>query len=100
MDDDGQVEQVELVHEPLDRAVVQVVRVVLDAGWLVGAAEAEVVGRDHAADLRERRDQLPVQERPGRLAMEQENGRALAFRDEVHPEPVLLEVARREVVAG
>ncbi len=98
--DHGRLGEVELVDEPLDRVVVQVVRVVLDARRLVRAAEPVVVGRDHATHRGERRDQLPVQERPGRLAVEQEDRRALALVDEVHPQPVLLEVVRREVVAG
>ena len=86
--------------EPLDRLVVEVVGVVLEACGLVGAAEAEVVGRDDAGDRGEGRDHLPVEERPARLAVEQEDRVALAFLDVVHAETVLLQVARREVVAA
>ena len=46
LDDDRRVAQVELHGESFDRGAVEVVRVVLDAGRLVGPAEAEVVGRD------------------------------------------------------
>ena len=52
LDDDRRLAQVELVGETLDRLVVEVVRVVLDPGRLVGAAEAEIVGRDRARDTR------------------------------------------------
>ncbi len=77
----------------------EVVGVVLDARRLVGAAEAEVVGGDDARDPCERRDQLSVQERPGRLAVQEEYRVACTLVDVVHSQPVLLQVARREVVA-
>ena len=52
LDDDGRLAQVELVGETLDRSVVEVVGVVLDPGRLVGAPEAEVVGRDGSSRAR------------------------------------------------
>ena len=52
LDDDGRVAQVELLDEPGDRGGVEVVRVVLEPERLVGAAEAEVVGRDRAGGRR------------------------------------------------
>ena len=73
LDDDGRLAQVELVGEALDRCVVEVVGVVLDPRRLVRAAEAEVVGRDDAGGVGDRRDQLAVEERPRRLAVEQEH---------------------------
>ena len=71
--DDRRPAEVELLREPLDRGVVEVVRVVLDPGGLVRASEAEVVGRDDPAHGGQRRDQLPAQERPARLAVEQQH---------------------------
>ena len=100
LNDDCRVAEIELVDEPLDRGVVKVVGVVLDPGRLVRATEAEVVGRDDACDSGERRDQLPVEERPRRLAVEEEDRFARALVDVVHSQSVLLEVARLECVAG
>ena len=100
LDDDGRVAQVELVGEALDRRVVEVVGVVLDPRRLVRAAEAEVVGRDGASDTRDRRDHLAIQERPGRLAVQEQHRIARALVDVVHPQPVLLDVVRLEGVAG
>ena len=90
--DDRRLAQVELVGEPLDRGVVEVVGVVVDLRGLVRATEAEVVRRDDARHRSERRDQLPIEERPGRLAVQEQDGVARAFLDVVHPQPVLLDV--------
>ncbi len=94
------VTQVELVDEALERRRVRVVRVPVALDGLVAAAEAEVVRRDAARDGRDLRDHLAVEVRPRRLAVEQEDRRALALVDVVHPHPVLLDVVRRELVAG
>ena len=84
--------------EPLDRPVVAVVGVA-SIGRLVRAAEAEVVGRDRARRPGERRDQLAVEERPGRLAVQQQHRVARALVEVVHPQAVLLDVVRLEGVA-
>ena len=100
LDDDGEVAQVELLDEPRDRADVEVVGVVLEPERLVGAAEAEVVGRDRAGDGVELGDDLAVEVRPRRLAVEEQHRRAGALVEVVHAQAVLLDVVRREVVAG
>ena len=92
--------QVELVGEAFDRAVVEVVGVVLDPGRLVGTAEAEVVGRDGASRPRDRRDHRAVEERPRRLAVQEQHRIAAPLVDVVHPQPVLLDVVRVEGVPG
>ena len=74
LDDDGGVAQVELVGEPRDRADVAVVGVVLEPERLVRAAEAEVVGSDRPRRRGQLRDDLPVEVRPGRLAVQEEDG--------------------------
>ena len=99
LDDDGGIAQVELVGEALDRRKVEVVGVVLDPGRLVRAPEPEVVGRDGASGTRDGRDHLAIQERPGRLAVQEQHRIARALVDVVHPQPVLLDVVRLEVVA-
>ena len=100
LDDDGEVAQVELLDEPDDRADLEVVGVVLEPERLVGAAEAEVVGRDRACGRAELGDDLAVEVRPGRLAVQEEDRRARAFVEVVHAQAVLLDVVRLEVVAG
>ena len=100
LDDDREVSQVELLDEPRDRAGVEVVGVVLPAERLVGAAEAEVVGRDRARRRDELGDDGAVEVRPGRLAVQQQDGRPGALVEVVHAQAVLLDVVRREAVAG
>ena len=85
VDDDRQVSQVELVDEALDRCVMAVVRVPVALDRLVRAAEAEVVGREHAGDRGDRRDRLAVEERPGRLAVQEQDRVARALVQVVHP---------------
>ncbi len=97
--DDGQVLEIELTHEPLDRFVVPVVRVPVAVGRLVGASEAEVVRRDASRDTCERRDHLSIQERPGRLAVQEQDRITAALVDVVHAQSVLVDVVRRERVA-
>src|SRR6187551_3547335 len=99
VDDDRQPGEVELLDEPRDRPVMAVVRVPAGLDGLVGAPEAEVVGRDDPRRRGERRDQLPVQVAPRRLAVEQQHGIAGALVDPVHPQAVLLEVVRPELPA-
>jgi hypothetical protein len=70
-----------------------------DLGRLVRAPEADVVGRDDPRGPRKQRDHLPVEERPGRLAVEAENRLAGPLFDVVHPQPVMLQPVRLEVVA-
>ena len=72
--DDRRVAEVELAYEALDRRDVEVVGVVLESRRLVRAAEAEVVGHDDTRRAREGGNQLPVQERPGRLAVQEQAG--------------------------
>ena len=91
LDDDREVSQVELLDEPRDRAGVEVVGVVLPAERLVRAAEAEVVGRDRARRrASELGDDRAVEVRPGRLAVQQEDGRPGALVEVVHAQAVLL----------
>jgi hypothetical protein len=98
--DDGRVAQVELLHEPGDRADVEVVGVRLLRERLVRAPEAEVVGGEHAGDRRQLRDHRAVHVRPGRLAVEEEHRRPFALVEVVQAEPVLVDVVRLEGVAG
>ena len=100
LDDDRELSQVELLDEPRDRAGVEVVGVVLPAERLVRAAEAEVVGRDRPGRRGQLGDDLAVEVRPGRLAVQQEDGRPGALVEVVHAQPVLLRVVRLEAVAG
>ena len=78
----------------------EVVGVVLEPERLVRAAEAEVVGGDRPRSRSQLRDDLPVEVRPGRLAVQQQDGRAVALVEVVQAQPVLLDVVRLEVVAG
>ena len=71
---DGRVAEVELVDEPLDRAALEVVAVVLESQRLVRSPETEVVGCDRAGDTRR-----PVGSPFGtgtttRLAVEEQDG--------------------------
>jgi hypothetical protein len=100
LDDQRQSAQVELLDEPEDRPVMAVEREPAHVGRLVGAAEAEVVGRHHPRGAGKPRDHLPVQERPGRLAVQAEDGIARTLVEVVHAKTVLVEVARREREAG
>ena len=84
--------------QPRDRCAVPVERVPLGVRRLVRPAEAEVVGRDHPRHRSEWRNQLPVEVRPRRLAVQEQGRVAGALVDVVHAEPVLLHVARRELV--
>ena len=85
------------VHEPLDRAGVCLVRVPIRISRLVRAAEAEVVRRNATRSAGELADHFPVEERPRRLAVEKQHRVAGADVDVVHPQAVLVEVARLEV---
>ena len=80
---------------------VAVVRVPVALGRLVGAAEAGVVGHDHAVPAVDQRpDHLPVEVRPGRLAVEADDRVARALVEVVQPQPVDLGVVRLEVEPG
>src|SRR5581483_11030312 len=92
--------QVELLHNAPDRRGVAVVRVPAALGRLIRASEAEVVGCDAASLAGERRDQLAVEERPRRLAVQQQDRFARALVDVVQPQAVLLDVVRRERERG
>ncbi len=98
--DHGRVAQVELLDEPDDRRGVEVVGVVLEQQRLVRAPEAEIVGRYRPSGRGELGDDLAVEVRPGRLAVEEQHGRAGALVEVVHAQVALLEVVRLEVVAG
>jgi hypothetical protein len=97
--DDREVVQVELLHQPDDRAEVEVVGVVLLAQRLVGAPEAEVVRGDRPRARHELGKHLPVEVGPRRLAVQEQHGRAVALVQEVHPEALLLDVVGREGVS-
>ncbi len=92
--------KIELRHESRDRLDMTVVGVEARFGRLVGAAEAEVVGRDTAGRADELRDDLPVEECPRRFSMEEQDGVAGALVDVVHPQAVLLQVPRLVGVTG
>jgi hypothetical protein len=98
--DDRGVPQIELLGESRDRRRMALVRVPLGLRWLVGTPEAEVVRCDAARRGRQFGDHLAVEERPRRLAVEQQHRIAVALGDVVHPQPVLLDVVRLEGVPG
>ena len=100
LDDDGRVAEVELIGQPRNRAVVEVVGVVLRPQRLVGAAEPEVVGRDRPCRRGQLGDDLAVEVRPRRLAVQEQDGGAVALVEVVHAQAVLVEVVRREAVPG
>ena len=92
--DEGEVAQVELVEQgrahPLDVPGIGVV--VLRVG-LVGATEADEVGRDGAQPrVDEHRDHLAVEEAPRGLAVHQQHDLAVAW--------TFVEVVNSEAVAG
>src|SRR5262249_40949295 len=68
----------EVVDVRADRVVT-----VLRSGAL---PEAHVIGHDHAPELRQARDEAPVQVAPGGLAVETHDRVTGAFVDEVHAE--------------
>src|SRR3954467_6561831 len=78
--------------ERIDRLVV----------WLVGTAEADEVGREHAVSSGdERRDHAPIEVAPRRLAVQAEKGAlALAFVEGVRSQPAPFEVMRLECESG
>ena len=68
---------------------------------LVGAAVADQVWRDHAVALRrERQNRTPIQVRPGRVSVDEQDRLAICGSDVyvVHAQPVDLGVARLEIV--
>ena len=67
---------------------------------LVGAAEAEEVRHDRTVRGHELGNDLAVEVRPRRLAVQHEHGRPLALVQVVHPQAVLLDVVRQERVPG
>jgi hypothetical protein len=78
---------------------VAVVRVPVEVGGLVGAAEAGVVGGDAAeAGVAHRRDHLAPEKRPGRLAVEEDDWLPLPLVEVGQPQPVDLPVAGLERV--
>ena len=100
VDDDRQLSEVEAEGKPLDRASVHVVRVGGLVDRLVRAAEPEEIRHDDPPGGREDRDQAPVEKAPRRLAVEQQDRVPGALLDVVHPQPVLLGVARGVRPAG
>ena len=93
VDDERRVAEVELVEQRSDHRDVPVVAVPLHVGRLVGAAEAGEIRRDAAeARVADRRDHLAPEERPGRLAVEEHDRRAVAGVDVREPQPVDLAV--------
>jgi hypothetical protein len=75
MDDGGGVSQVELLDQGRHQLDVTIVGVPVEIGGLVGAPEAGVVRGDAAvAGVADRRNHLAPEERPGRLAVEEDDG--------------------------
>ena len=92
--DDGGVAHVELLEQRRHRRGVAVVAVPVDVDRLVRAAEAGQVGRDAAvAGVAHRRDHLAPQKRPGRLAVEEDDRRAVALVDVGEAQAVELAVS-------
>ena len=95
--DDRRAAQVEVLEQRRRQLAVAVVGVPADVGRLVRASEAGQVGRDAAkAGVAHGRDHLAPQERPGRLAVEEDHGRALALVEVGEAQPVDLAVVRVE----
>ena len=93
--------EVEILEKRRRQLDVAVVGVPVDVGRLVGAPEAGQVGGQAAkAGVAHRRDHLAPQERPGRLAVEEDDRRALALVDVRQPQPVDLAVMRLEREVG
>ena len=97
--DEGQAAQVEPVErEPADPFHVPRETVVIDLGRLVRTAEPDQVRCDRPQPgVREHRHDRAIQERPARLAVQQENWLAIG-RPGLHvghPEPVDVRVPRR-----
>ena len=93
--DEGDAAQAELVDEQLDRCDVAVVRVPADVGRLVGAAEADQVGRDRAvAGGDDRRNDVAPQKRRRRLAVQKEHRRPGSLVHVVHGVALEVEAGR------
>ena len=93
LDDDGDVLEVERVEVAADRLDVAVVRVPALVGRLVGAAEADEVGADHAVPARDEPvEHVPVEVAPARLAVEAEDGRPAPLVEVVQAQAVDLDV--------
>ena len=100
MDDERQLTEVELDQEPLDRAVVHVVRVRGPVDRLVRTTEPDEVGHDDAADGREAGNHASIEEPPRGLPVEEQDRVAGTLLGVVHPQAVLLDVARLVGPAG
>ena len=67
------------------------------AGRLLGQAEADHVGDDDAVSrVHQRRDDVAVEETPGRIAVQQQDGIAGALIDVMHPPAIDPRVAGGE----
>jgi hypothetical protein len=86
---EGQLGQVELVNETRDRLDMAVVRVPADLRGLVRATEPDQIRSDLSS--RQLRDDVPPEKRRGRLAVEQQDRRAVALVDVVQAMAVDLE---------
>jgi hypothetical protein len=82
LDHQCQALETEREHEPLDDLGMRRGREVV-AGRRFGEAEAGIVQRDAAEPVAQPLDDVAVQERPGRVAVQQEERRAGAFVDVV-----------------
>ena len=92
----SQIERLDEARHPVDVALIGVVAA---RGRLVGLAEADEIGCDHAmAGAGAGSDHVPVQVGPGGLAVQHEHGRSgrVALVDVVHAQAVDLDVARLE----
>jgi len=81
--------QVQAGHQSVHPVHVPGEGVIGGVGGLVGAAEPDVVRRDHPQSRPgQTRDDMPVQKRPGGLAVEQQHHRSVARSgvDIVHPQ--------------
>ena len=100
--DEGDLAEVETLEHGTHPVDVALVGVVVGRGRFVGAAEADEIGCHSAATCRgKERDHLPVEIRPRRLTVQEEDGwgglRSLV--EVVDAEAVDLEIVRAEGVA-
>src|SRR5439155_26343634 len=85
LDDDRGLAKIQRLDERCDRSRMKVVRVIRYLQRLVGASETEVIRCDDAKGRCKQRDHLPVQVRPRRLAVKQQDRVAMSLIDVMHP---------------
>ena len=93
----GRVAQVQSLHQPAHQLDVALVAVPAHVGRLIRAPEPGEVGGDAAmTGLADRRYDLAPQERPRRLAVEEDHRRPVPVLDVREPQSVRLALARLE----